>query len=201
MTEIDGIRIIPFESRFQEQSAQLFIDGLSSYIDASSTVKACQQWFISTKLSEKGDMSEIYKSYMMSDDTCRHFWVAVDNEDRVLGQVGVIPSTYPNNDQLVYDRNDLNNTNVCELVRMSVHKDCRGKGLGAALCRTLEKFANDRGMAAIVLSTLSVMNLAIKLYSNCGYTLIKEEIVPVDKILGEGDWEPVSASHFRKLLH
>eukprot|EP00293_Proteomonas_sulcata_P010846 CAMPEP_0184305702 /NCGR_PEP_ID=MMETSP1049-20130417/14913_1 /TAXON_ID=77928 /ORGANISM="Proteomonas sulcata, Strain CCMP704" /LENGTH=121 /DNA_ID=CAMNT_0026617827 /DNA_START=303 /DNA_END=668 /DNA_ORIENTATION=+ len=108
-------------------------------------------------------------------------------------------STYPKegDHEDVYD-SGCSPANVCELVRMSVHKDYRGKRLGQRLCQQVDQWAIANGMKRIALSTLMVMEPARALYRSMGYRLRKETEIPLNDVLGEGTWDRVTVAHFIK---
>ena len=206
---MDDIDIIPFEQRFQEEVVQLFRDGLSpKTYDIGPTVTGSQKWFVESKLSkEKGDMFDIWDSYIKpnsSKDTSNlsnqsYFWVAFDRTKQiVVGHVGVIMSTYESTDSFIYHSPELNPLNVCELVRMGVHTNYRGKGIGKRLCETVEEYALNQGMKQIVLSTLEKMGLARKMYERYGFKLVHKTKVPIKDLLGPGDWEELNVVHYIK---
>ena len=200
----EDIQVIPFEARHQREVQELFKAGLTtSYKHKSKTIQMCQQWFVNSKLSpEGGDMADIATTFKSDgENSCRHFWVAVDASDRVVGHVGLIPSTYSADTPSIYDESkSITPQTVGELVRMSVHKDTRGKGVGRKLCAALEAYAAGKGMKRVVLSTLSEMDMAVGLYRKCGYTLILETPLDVRSSLGEGDWDDLTIAHFAKDL-
>ena len=161
--------------------------------------RASQQLFIRSKMREGGDMYDIFNSYMAEGDSndtsdaissgdggkCKHFWVAVNEDGKVLGCVGVIMSTYNSTDTAIYESangsgDDLTPHNVCELVRMSVSEDARGLGVGTKLYRVLEDFVREKGMKRIVLSTLEDMLLAVGLYKKLGFRLLMKSDVDMD---------------------
>lgn len=198
----DEIRVIPFESSYQEAVATLFRAGLvNSYRHKSNTVRACQENFVNLKLSIEGDMHDIAASFMSyAVDSCHHFWIALDASNNVVGHVGLVPSTYPIDEDRVYEENrGLTPDTVGELVRMSVHTAFRGRGLGKKLVNALERFAVKKGLRRIVLSTLAEMEPAVALYKKCGYRHIMETSVDTKKFLGPGEWEdPITIVHFVK---
>ena len=133
----EDIVIIPFEPRFQGEVEQLFRDGLSpKTYDYGPTIAASQKGFVASKLSKEkgGDMFNIYESYMTSPENgansqnkCKHFWVALDKKNqKVIGHVGVIMSTYKPENTFIYHSSELTPSNTCELVRMGVHSEYRG---------------------------------------------------------------------------
>jgi GNAT superfamily N-acetyltransferase len=199
----DEIQIVTFEPQFQPQSLLLFQEGLvKSYAHKGNTLKAVQQWFVDNKTGDGGDLRDIWASYISPADSCRHFFVALHN-DRVIGQVGVIPSTYAPGDTDIYDKASHTPETVCELVRMSVNDSYRGKGVGKRLCSAVENYARSCGMSKIALSTLVEMELARALYERCGYTVVYEKYIPIERLtdmIGPGDWEPLGVVHYSKVL-
>jgi ribosomal protein S18 acetylase RimI-like enzyme len=209
------IRIIPFDPKYQEQVHELFINGLSTYTTVTPSGRASQVTFVKSKLAEGGDMYDINTTYMTEDSDyiseygspCKHFWIALDDRnDKVLGCVGVIMSTYDTTEKVIYesfgrDPSVLTPQNVCELVRMSVSEDARGKGLGAKLYNVLVSFARERGMKRIVLSTLEDMLLAVGLYKKLGFRLLMKSFVDVNFFKHVADAEgfqpePVVVVHY-----
>ncbi|NXQ59572.1 NT8F2 acetyltransferase, partial [Anthoscopus minutus] len=56
-----------------------------------------------------------------------------------------------------------------ELMRMSVAREHRGRGLAQALCREVLAFARARGYGSVVLSTSMVQVAAQRLYEGQGF--------------------------------
>jgi len=211
----EDIVIIPFEPRFQVEVEQLFRDGLSpKTYDCGPTIAASQKLFVASTLSKEkgGDMFNIWESYMAapndniisktnpsSPPDCKYFWVALDHINlKVVGHVGVIMSTYKSDNSFIYHSAELNPSNVCELVRMGVHSEYRGKRIGKRLCETLEKHAKEKGMKQMVLSTLERMDLARFKYEKYGFRLVQTTTIPMKKFLGPGDWEQLNVVHYVK---
>ena len=119
-----------------------------------------------------------------------------------MGHVGVIMSSYKGDDESIYNMEYLNVTNVCELIRMSVHKDYRGRKIGKRLCETVESYALSKGMKQIVLNTLSEMRLARRLYESCGFHLVKKSKLPEEEIYEPDKWDHSRyyIVHYTKLL-
>ena len=211
----EDIVIIPFEPRFQSEVELLFRDGHSpKTYDCGPTVAGVKKWFVNSTLSkeEGGDMSNIWESYMAassdnpiskanssSPPDCKYFWVALDKvNQKVVGHVGVIMSTYKSDNSFIYHSPELNPTNVCELVRMGVHSEYRRRGIGKRLCEILEKHAKEKGMKQIVLGTLEKNVLARFMYEKYGFQLVHTTKLPIDEILGPGDWEQLNDFHYMK---
>lgn len=80
------------------------------------------------------------------------FFVLLD-QDQVIGTVA-----------LQYEAGAL-----CELCRMYLHADYRGKGVGRALLDYAQAVARSLGCSEIFLQTASVLKEAIALYSRSGF--------------------------------
>lgn len=85
-------------------------------------------------------------------------WVARDG-DRVVGTVGVVFPDKPNS------------RHRAELVKLMVHRDDRGQGLGRALLATAERAAADAGITLLHLDT-ETGSPAEGLYDRAGWTRI-----------------------------
>ncbi|MEZ5016201.1 MAG: GNAT family N-acetyltransferase [Flavipsychrobacter sp.] len=83
------------------------------------------------------------------------YYVAVE-DGKVLGGSGIAPL-------------DDTNTEVCELQRMFLTKEARGKGVGKQLMETCLKEAKKRGFKQCYLETFEEMQQAIKLYERTGF--------------------------------
>ena len=59
---------------------------------------------------------------------------------------------------------------TCELRKMYLHRDYRGKGLGKRLLEDALNQARQRGFTKVVLETASVLKEAIALYQRYGFT-------------------------------
>ncbi|KAK2511402.1 hypothetical protein Q9233_017015 [Columba guinea] len=101
------------------------------------------------------DLCDIEGSYMRAPDSC--FWVA-EAGGAVVGTVAV-----------ALPQNPADRGAALELLRMSVSKDYRGRGVSKALCRQVLRFAQERGYSAVVLSTSMVQVAAQRLYESHGF--------------------------------
>lgn len=95
------------------------------------------------------DLNDIPKNYIEAGDL---FFVALDNE-KVVGTGALIKEK----------------DEVGRIVRMSVDKECRGKGIAKKLIASIEKAAKDKKYKQIVLETNNDWYDAIGLYKKCGY--------------------------------
>ncbi|MDR1785567.1 MAG: GNAT family N-acetyltransferase [Spirochaetaceae bacterium] len=58
---------------------------------------------------------------------------------------------------------------ICEMKRLFVRDDCKGKGVGQGLVETIIRAARERGYKRMRLDTLSFMERAIRLYRAQGF--------------------------------
>lgn len=63
-------------------------------------------------------------------------------------------------------------TNICEMKRMFVSPECRGKGIGKALGEQIIQEAKNRGYRSMRLDTADTMKTAQGLYHSLGFKLI-----------------------------
>ncbi len=66
--------------------------------------------------------------------------------------------------------------NNCELQRMFLNEDARGKGIGQALMKKCIDFAKDFGYELVYLETFGDMHSARKLYERSGFKYVEESI-------------------------
>jgi len=162
------ISIRRFSRSDQKAVESMFQEGLLSYTSADGDIQKIQQSFVDMKLSTSGDMYDIYESYKIStseEEVDRNFWVAVI-DDEVIGCVAAIPSTlYPGQ--------------AVELLRMSVHREYRRKGVASKLISHLSKWALSKNIKKIHLDTLSAMENAILFYQSNGFVITHEGILDV----------------------
>ena len=202
-----NIKLVPFEPSYQEGALKLYKDVLNERTNEfGKTANAYLKWYTERIVSEeRGDLFNIYENYIRKSEgdkpDCKNFWVAIDESKKaIIGLIGVIMSTYPQNDKFIYYSKELNPCNVCELVRMVVCKDYRGKYVGKRMLQTLEKFAMENGMKAIVLSTLDGNGPAGRFYTSVGFKVANKTKANVREELGPGDWEDLFIFHFIKVL-
>ncbi|WP_155055805.1 GNAT family N-acetyltransferase [Streptomyces blattellae] len=84
-------------------------------------------------------------------------WVARDETGRVVGTVSLAFPDKPNS------------RHRAELVKLMVHRDARGQGLGRALLDTAEQAAAEAGITLLHLDT-ETDSLAERLYRSAGWT-------------------------------
>nr|WP_206439782.1 GNAT family N-acetyltransferase [Streptomyces scabichelini] len=96
----------------------------------------------------------------------RAMWIARDvtrDDGRILGTVGVAFSDLPNG------------RHRAEIVKLMVHRDGRGRGLGRTLLTTAERAAADAGVTLLVLDT-ETGSPAESLYRSAGWS--RSGVVP-----------------------
>ncbi|XP_033920788.1 N-acetyltransferase family 8 member 3-like [Melopsittacus undulatus] len=101
------------------------------------------------------DMADVRGTYLRSPHTC--FWVA-EADGAVVGMVAVEPP-----------EDAAERAEALELKRLSVSREHRGSGIGAALCQEVLSFTRARGVGAVVLSTSMVQVPAQRLYERHGF--------------------------------
>ena len=89
----------------------------------------------------------------------RIYYVVLDDEE-MLGGAGIYPTEgLPDG--------------TCELVKMYILKEARGKGIGKLLINKCIEFAKESGFTKIYLETMPELSKAIGMYENSGFTLLK----------------------------
>jgi GNAT superfamily N-acetyltransferase len=105
------------------------------------------------------DLNDIEQSYFKSGG---YFGVLIENESNsVIGTFGLYP----------------NKNAVCELRKMYLKKQFRGKGLGKFMMDTYIEEAKQRGFNKIILETISPLKEAIALYKKYGFIEITPAII------------------------
>lgn len=83
------------------------------------------------------------------------YWI-VESEDGMLGGAGIFPTKgLP--------------TDTCELVKLYLLPQARGKGLGKLLMELCHGEAKKRGFQKIYLETMPELTIAVPLYEKMGY--------------------------------
>lgn len=100
--------------------------------------------------STDSDLENIEQHYIQTGGA---FDLLVSDDDIIIGCVGLYP---------------LNSTQ-CELRKMYLHRDFRGRGYGRQLMEHALKRAKELGFCSIILETASVLKEAIGLYLRFGF--------------------------------
>lgn len=147
------MEIIEYQDKYKEQVIDL-IFGIF------------EKEFNSPSKAGRPDIKNIPEYYQKNERS--HFWVAVDENDNVIGTIGI------------YNLND-----VCAgLRRLYVKKEFRGKGVAKELFSTLIKFAKEKGYKEIYLSTWDAAIAANKFYLKNGFERIPEWPKEIARDLG-----------------
>jgi len=64
-------------------------------------------------------------------------------------------------------------SNTCELVKMYLHPEARGIGLGRTLIDKCLEIAKEKGFHQVYLETLEELHLALKIYAKFGFEYLK----------------------------
>lgn len=100
------------------------------------------------------DLADLERSYLARGGV---FHVLQEQDGSIVGSYGLYP-TEPG---------------VCELRKMYLHQNCRGKGLGRRLLEDALTHAKELGFDRVTLETASVLKEAIRLYERYGFRRCK----------------------------
>lgn len=137
--------------------------------------------------SSDPEMSDLCSAYQA--DGCA-YWVLLDDAEKVIGGVGIAPLAPTV-------------SGVCELRKMYLHPDFRGRFLGALLLQTALEFAGQH-YRWCYLETLQRMSRAVSLYRKFGFMALPTPLADTghhgcDKwLLLEFSANPTESAPFRK---
>jgi putative acetyltransferase len=91
-----------------------------------------------------------------------YYYIAtIDNN--VVGGAGIFPTeNLPNG--------------TCELVKLYLHKDARGTGLGKQLLNTAMQWAKENGYTQVYLESMPELSKAVTIYENVGFKRIHQPL-------------------------
>jgi len=91
-----------------------------------------------------------------------YYYIAtIDNN--VVGGAGIFPTeNLPNG--------------TCELVKLYLHKDARGTGLGKQLLNTDMQWAKENGYTQVYLESMPELSKAVTIYENVGFKRIHQPL-------------------------
>ena len=141
-----------FVPRDLERVQELFVSGLMEF--AGENEQGVRRY---VNHALKDDLADILAHYQTHPGG--NFWV-MEYLDLLVGHVGVQPA---------------DKENEAELRRMSVSSSVRRQGIGRRLLETTEDFCRSRGYRRIILSTVDLLQPALAMYHNNGYTLVNVE--------------------------
>ena len=91
-----------------------------------------------------------------------YYYVAVIN-DVIVGGAGIFPTeNLPNG--------------TCELVKLYLHKDARGTGLGKQLLNKAMDWAKEYGYKQVYLESMPELSKAVTIYENVGFERINQPL-------------------------
>ncbi|MCE2843600.1 MAG: GNAT family N-acetyltransferase [Chitinophagaceae bacterium] len=91
-----------------------------------------------------------------------YYYIAtIDNN--VVGGAGIFPT-----DNLP--------EGTCELVKLYLHKDARGTGLGKQLLNTAMQWAKENGYTQVYLESMPELSKAVTIYENVGFKRIHQPL-------------------------
>lgn len=113
------------------------------------------------------ELTAMFKAYSQTGT----IYYVIQQGEQLLGGGGIGPYTseQPSNPEL---------QGVCELQKMYLHKDARGRGLGSKLIKILLEDARLLGYKRCYLETLSTMTGAQRLYQQQGFNRLSAPIAP-----------------------
>jgi putative acetyltransferase len=65
---------------------------------------------------------------------------------------------------------------TCELVKLYLHKDARGTGLGKQLLNTAMQWAKENGYIQVYLESMPELSKAVTIYENVGFQRINQPL-------------------------
>ncbi len=107
------------------------------------------------------ELENMYKAYNRPGT----LYYVIQQGDTLLGGAGIGPFNGDQND-------------TCELQKMYLHPDARGKGLGNQLITQLLQDARSLGYSHCYLETLNSMSDALRLYQQQGFKRLTGPIAP-----------------------
>lgn len=153
------------------QVQELFASGLMEF---AGEIESEVRRYVDHSLQD--DMADITGHYLSHPRS--NFWVA-DSYGLVVGIVGIQPREAEEE---------------AELRRMSVSSAVRRQGLGQRLLATTEDFCREQGYSRICLSSVDMLQPALKMYRRFGYRTVKEEPY------GDPPHRPIIVHHMVKEL-
>ncbi|MFZ9417601.1 MAG: GNAT family N-acetyltransferase [Sediminibacterium sp.] len=91
-----------------------------------------------------------------------YYYIATIN-NKVVGGAGIFPTeNLPKG--------------TCELVKLYLHKDARGTGLGKQLLNTAMQWAKENGYTQVYLESMPELSKAVTIYENVGFQRINQPL-------------------------
>ncbi|MEE8465794.1 MAG: GNAT family N-acetyltransferase [Dehalococcoidia bacterium] len=163
MSGPDTVNIRTFLPSDFAQVQELFASGLMEF---AGGVERQVQSYVDSSL--KDDMADIPGNYLSQPRS--NFWVADSGgspagsadapANIIVGMVGIQPRELEEE---------------AEMRRMSVSSSVRRQGIGRRLLETTEDFCREKGYRRICLSSVEILQPALAMYRQFGYTTVKVE--------------------------
>ncbi|MED3965758.1 GNAT family N-acetyltransferase [Niallia taxi] len=117
---------------------------------------------VGISVEEQPDILDIQANYI---DGGGNFWVALNNQEEVVGSIGLQKKT----------------KEIAVLKKFFVYKDYRGKeyGFGEGLYKALLNFAIEKGFTKVILDTPSVATRSHHFYEKVGFKNISKKDMPI----------------------
>ena len=101
--------------------------------------------------------------FELFNNTSGSYYYIATIDNNVVGGAGIFPT-----------ENLLNGT--CELVKLYLHKDARGTGLGKQLLNTAMQWAKENGYTQVYLESMPELSKAVTIYENVGFKRIHQPL-------------------------
>lgn len=117
---------------------------------------------VGISVEEQPDILDIQANYI---DGGGNFWVALNNQEEVVGSIGLQKKT----------------KEIAVLKKFFVYKDYRGKeyGFGEGLYKALLNFVIEKGFTKVILDTPSVATRSHHFYEKVGFKNISKKDMPI----------------------
>jgi len=101
--------------------------------------------------------------FELFNNTPGSFYFIALKDHQLVGGAGIFPTeNLPNG--------------TCELVKLYLHKDARGTGLGKQLLNTAMQWAKENGYTQVYLESMPELSKAVTIYENVGFKRIHQPL-------------------------
>jgi len=101
--------------------------------------------------------------FELFNNTSGSYYYIATIDNNVVGGAGIFPT-----DNLP--------EGTCELVKLYLHKDARGTGLGKQLLNTAMQWAKENGYTQVYLESMPELSKAVTIYENVGFKRIHQPL-------------------------
>jgi putative acetyltransferase len=101
--------------------------------------------------------------FELFNNTSGSYYYIATIDNNVVGGAGIFPT-----DNLP--------EGTCELVKLYLHKDARGTGLGKQLLNTAMRWAKENGYTQVYLESMPELSKAVTIYENVGFKRIHQPL-------------------------